>query len=272
MQVECDMEGFVFSKALGGRRWKAKNSFIEKGGVTWISSWNRGCLVLMTLVLFLGLQLGSLTYCFKLHLTEDRSKVLVLPTLMQLSRVKPKHTDRLSKRRFKKSCIHFGLIDILVLFLVLFFFSSFFLGPWAWHMEVPRLGVEPLAYATATATPDPSLVCDLHHSSRQCQIPNPLSDARDRTCVLKDPNQVRFHWATTGTPFSGSFEVCSEIWMVKQNASSNQTKKQKNEDFNFKTYKLMFSNNLIFFLVVVIALGNRNEKCIEFRFQLCYSL
>ena len=41
-------------------------------------------------------------------------------------------------------------------------------------MEVPRLGVEfelqPLAYITAIATPDPSLVCDLHHSSRQHQI------------------------------------------------------------------------------------------------------
>ena len=53
-----------------------------------------------------------------------------------------------------------------------------FLGPHLWHMEVPRLGVElepqlP-AYFTATATPDPSLICDLHHSSRQCQIINPL--------------------------------------------------------------------------------------------------
>ena len=37
-------------------------------------------------------------------------------------------------------------------------------------MEVPGLGAEsellPLAYTTATATPDPSCICDLHHSSR----------------------------------------------------------------------------------------------------------
>ena len=51
------------------------------------------------------------------------------------------------------------------------------------HMEVPKLGVElelqlP-ASATATLTPDLSQVCDLHHSSRQCQILNPLSEARD---------------------------------------------------------------------------------------------
>ena len=45
-------------------------------------------------------------------------------------------------------------------------------------MEVPRLGVEsellPPAYARATATPDQSHVCDLHHSSQQCRILTPL--------------------------------------------------------------------------------------------------
>ena len=60
--------------------------------------------------------------------------------------------------------------------------------------EVPRLGVEselqPLAYATATATPDPRLTCDLHHSSWQRQILNPLSEARDETCFLMDTSQV----------------------------------------------------------------------------------
>ena len=47
------------------------------------------------------------------------------------------------------------------------------------HMEVPRLGVEselyPLAYTTATVMPDPSHVCDLHLSSQQRQVLNPLS-------------------------------------------------------------------------------------------------
>ena len=49
-------------------------------------------------------------------------------------------------------------------------------------MDVLKLGVklelQPWAYTTATATPDPSHVCDLHHSSRQHQIPNPLNEAR----------------------------------------------------------------------------------------------
>ena len=61
-------------------------------------------------------------------------------------------------------------------------------------MEVSRLGVElelqlP-AFAIATATQDPGHICDLHHSSQQCQILNPLSKARDQTCVLMDTSGV----------------------------------------------------------------------------------
>ena len=63
-----------------------------------------------------------------------------------------------------------------------------------WHVEVPRLGVEGelqlQAYARATATWNPSRVCDRHHSSWQRQILNPLSKARDRTCILMVPNWV----------------------------------------------------------------------------------
>ena len=61
----------------------------------------------------------------------------------------------------------------------------FFKRPHPQHMEVPRLGVESElqfpAYTTATAMPDVSRVCDLHYSSWQCQILNPLSEVRDRT-------------------------------------------------------------------------------------------
>ena len=64
-------------------------------------------------------------------------------------------------------------------------------------MEVPRLGVESElhlpAYATAIATQDPSRISDLHHSSRQCWILNPLSQATDRTHILIDPNWVHYH-------------------------------------------------------------------------------
>ena len=50
--------------------------------------------------------------------------------------------------------------------------------PHLWHMDVPRLGLELelqlLAYATATAMPELSRVCDLHHSLQQFGILNPM--------------------------------------------------------------------------------------------------
>ena len=58
-------------------------------------------------------------------------------------------------------------LDICLFFLSSFFFLVF-LGPYPWHVEVPRLGVQlELVNATATAMLDPSWVCDLHHSSWQ---------------------------------------------------------------------------------------------------------
>ena len=48
--------------------------------------------------------------------------------------------------------------------------------------------------------PDLSCVCDLHCSSWQCQILNPLIRASDRTQILMDISQVRLCWATIGTP------------------------------------------------------------------------
>ena len=72
------------------------------------------------------------------------------------------------------------------------FFGLFrvFLGPHPCHMEVPKLGIElgqqlP-AYAVTMATREPSRVCDLHCSLWPRQILNPLSEARDRTCILMD--------------------------------------------------------------------------------------
>ena len=70
----------------------------------------------------------------------------------------------------------------------------FFLGLHLRRLEVPRLRVElelqlP-AYATATARPDPSRNCDLHCSSLQGAILNPLSEAGDHTWLLVDTCQV----------------------------------------------------------------------------------
>ena len=77
-----------------------------------------------------------------------------------------------------QACVICG--GLYVATLLLCFASS---GPLLRHLEVPRLGFEwelqLLACTTATAMPDPSCICDLHCSSRQLQILNPLSRARD---------------------------------------------------------------------------------------------
>ena len=79
-----------------------------------------------------------------------------------------------------------------VFFLLLLLFVFLELHPR--HMEVPRLGIESelqlSAYATATATWDPSHVCKLHHNSQQHQILNPPSEAMDRTLVFVDTSWV----------------------------------------------------------------------------------
>ena len=81
-------------------------------------------------------------------------------------------------------------------------------------MEDPRLGVESElqlpTYATATAMQDLSRACDLHHSSRQHWILNPLSKARDWTCGLMDTSQIHFLWAMPEIPMACFFN-CKEF-------------------------------------------------------------
>ena len=110
-----------------------------------------------------------------------------------------------------------------------FFFFPCFLGLNPGHMEVPKLGVESEiqrpAYNTATAMWDLSCVWDLHYSSWQCQIPDALSKAKDRTCILVDTSWVHFH-CTMGTPIWVSlkdmqclhvtiYSNCSHFWPPK---------------------------------------------------------
>ena len=83
----------------------------------------------------------------------------------------------------------------LSLSLFFFFFFSI-LGLPCVAYGSSRLGIElepqlP-AHTTVTATWDLSHICGQHHSSQQRQIPDPLCEARARTCVLMDTSQIHF--------------------------------------------------------------------------------
>jgi len=73
-----------------------------------------------------------------------------------------------------------------VIFFILFFF--FFLAPHLLHMEVSTKS----AYTTATAMSDLIRVYNLHLSSCQHWILNPLCEARDRTPILLDTSQGHY--------------------------------------------------------------------------------
>ena len=80
-----------------------------------------------------------------------------------------------------------------------------------WHMEGSRLEVElelqlPTC-ATATVTRDPSHVCYLHHSSWQCRILNPLSEARDQTHIFMDSSPVGKALSHSGNSWPGNFNM-----------------------------------------------------------------
>ena len=96
----------------------------------------------------------------------------------------------------------FAILNPPIFFKFLIFF--FFFRAACAAYEVPRLGIKSelqlLAYSTATTTQDLSHMCSLYHSSWPCQILNPLREARDRTHILMEDDQVHYHRTTMGTP------------------------------------------------------------------------
>ena len=89
---------------------------------------------------------------------------------------------------------------------LLFFFSFSFLlfratGCLLGSRARGQIGATTASLHNSHTTQDPSHVCNLHHSSWQCWILNPLViEARDGTWNLMVPSQIRFRCATTGTP------------------------------------------------------------------------
>ena len=107
-------------------------------------------------------------------------------------------------------CVSGFILFYFTLFYYIYVYIFCFLGPHQWHMETLRLGIESKlqmpACAIATATWDPSHVCDLHHSSRQHRIADSLSKASgDGTRTPMDTSWIYFCCATTGTPWFFNF-------------------------------------------------------------------
>ena len=83
--------------------------------------------------------------------------------------------------------------------------SFFFLGTYLLRMEVPRLQL--LAYTMGTAIPGLSCICNLCCSLQKYQILNPLSEARDWSCILRDTRQVLNLLSHNGNYFPPIFKL-----------------------------------------------------------------
>ena len=91
-------------------------------------------------------------------------------------------------------------------------------------MVVPRLGVESElespAFTRATATLDPSHFFDLHHSSQEHWILNPVSKARDQTCNLLGSYSDSFPLHPNRNSWPGKFCM---LWLwPKTNKQTNK--------------------------------------------------
>ena len=109
----------------------------------------------------------------------------------------------------------FAFSFVCIIAVTFSFFLSFFvraaLTPYGNSQSMDWIRATAPGYVRATVTPDPSHICNLHHSSRQSQILHPPSKARDQTHIFMDISQVHYHWATKGTllPFHTNAQYLS---------------------------------------------------------------
>ena len=94
-------------------------------------------------------------------------------------------------------CLFVCLFVCFVVVLVFSVISEAYRNSQARSLEME---LQLLADATATAMTDLSCVYVLHHNLQQCRILNPLSKARDWTCIVMDNSSICYCWATMWSP------------------------------------------------------------------------
>ena len=101
-----------------------------------------------------------------------------------------------------RHCFSFFLLFTYLFFM--FYFLLFRAAPEAYGSSQARglIGATAAGLCQATETWDPSHVCNLHDSSRQFRILNPLSEARDRTRNPMVPSRIPFCCTTPHHCFS----------------------------------------------------------------------
>ena len=131
--------------------------------------------------------------------------------------------------------VTFYFILLYFLLYIFFVFCLFWATPAAYGGSQARGPIGTIA--TSLPTADPSRICDLHHSSQQRQILNPLSEARDRTCNLRFVN----HWATTGTlPYSFQSLLEVYVFLLGTDAELSEELKRHTCDLTAKSVVLVF--------------------------------
>ena len=105
---------------------------------------------------------------------------------------------------------------IFFLFLFLFFVSFLWMAAdtlYGGSQARDQLELQLLGCTRATAMPDTSHVYNLYHSSQQCWILNPLSEAMGQTHNLMVPSWIRFCCAMRVTP-QGNFLILLSVWIL----------------------------------------------------------
>ena len=90
---------------------------------------------------------------------------------------------------------HLFKIHLFIIIDIFLFVCFFRAAPTAYEVSQARgqIGAAATGLYHGTATLDMSHVCNLHHSSWQCRIPNSLNKARDQTCILMNASHFHYH-------------------------------------------------------------------------------